>query len=470
MVAGTEPASTAAVVENASVTRDSKAKAGGAAALRRVETALATRWPESRIEPSLERVRDLVDLLGNPQNSYPVVHIGGTNGKTSTARMVDELFRELGLRTGRFTSPHLESITERICLDGEPVDADRFAAAYAEIAPYLDLVDRRHEIRLSFFEVLVAMAYSAFADAPVDAAVVEVGLGGSWDATNVVDGKVAIVTPVAVDHTEYLGDTVEEIAGEKAGIIKRGAVVVLARQPEAAAEVLLRRAAEVGATIAREGMEFGVRARQVAVGGQLLGLESLAGSYGEVFLPLHGAHQAQNAACAVAAVEAFLGGGRDALDADAVRAALGRVGSPGRLEVFRRGSTVLVDAAHNPAGARALAEAVTEEFTFGSLVGVVAVLRDKDVLGILGELEPVVDLVVATENSSPRSMHLGNLVGLALQIFGEDRVYQAATMPEAIDVAVGLAEREAPLGGGGVLVTGSVVTAGDARMLLGSGT
>jgi dihydrofolate synthase/folylpolyglutamate synthase len=452
------------------VTRDREDRTEGSAALREVETALATRWPESRIEPSLERVRDLVDLLGNPQNSYPVVHISGTNGKTSTARMVDELLRELGLRTGRFTSPHLESITERICLDGEPVDADHFAAAYAEIAPYLDLVDRRHEIRLSFFEVLVAMAYSAFADAPVDAAVVEVGLGGSWDATNVVDGRVAVVTPVAVDHREYLGDTVEEIAGEKAGIIKRGAVAVLAHQPEAAAEVLLRRAAELGATIAREGLEFGVRTREVAVGGQLLGLEGLAGSYDEVFLPVHGAHQAQNAACAVAAVEAFLGGGRDALDADAVRAAFARVGSPGRLEVFRRGSTVLVDAAHNPAGAHALAMAVTEEFTFGSLVGVVAALRDKDVLGILEELEPVIDLVVATENSSPRAMRLEDMVGLALQVFGEDRVYQAATMPEAIDVAVGLAEREAPLGGGGVLVTGSVVTAGDARMLLGSAT
>jgi dihydrofolate synthase/folylpolyglutamate synthase len=302
----------------------------------------------------------------------------------------------------------------------------------------------------------------------VDAAVVEVGLGGSWDATNVVDGRVAVVTPVAVDHREYLGDTVEEIAGEKAGIIKRGAVAVLAHQPEAAAEVLLRRAAELGATIAREGLEFGVRTREVAVGGQLLGLEGLAGSYDEVFLPVHGAHQAQNAACAVAAVEAFLGGGRDALDADAVRAAFARVGSPGRLEVFRRGSTVLVDAAHNPAGAHALAMAVTEEFTFGSLVGVVAALRDKDVLGILEELEPVIDLVVATENSSPRAMRLEDMVGLALQVFGEDRVYQAATMPEAIDVAVGLAEREAPLGGGGVLVTGSVVTAGDARMLLGS--
>lgn len=452
------------------MTRDREDRTEGSAALRAVEAALATRWPESRIEPSLERVRDLVDLLGNPQNSYPVVHISGTNGKTSTVRMVDELLRELGLRTGRFTSPHLESIIERICLDGEPVDADHFAGAYAEIAPYLDLVDRRHEIRLSFFEVLVAMAYSAFADAPVDAAVVEVGLGGSWDATNVVDGRVAVVTPVAVDHREYLGDTVEEIAGEKAGIIKRGAVAVLSHQPEAAAEVLLRRAAEVGATIAREGLEFGVRTREVAVGGQLLGLEGLAGSYDEVFLPLHGAHQAQNAACAVAAVEALLGGGRDALDADAVRAAFARVRSPGRLEVFRRGSTVLVDAAHNPAGAHALAEAVTEEFTFGSLVGVVAALRDKDVLGILEELERVIDLVVATENSSPRAMRLEDMVGLALQVFGEDRVYQAATMPEAIDVAVGLAEREAPLGGGGVLVTGSVVTAGDARMLLGSAT
>ena len=438
-----------------------------AALLARVEAALATRWPESRIEPSLERIRDLVDLLGNPQHGYPVIHVGGTNGKTSTARMIDGLLHEFGLRTGRFTSPHLESITERICLDGEPVDGHRFADTYAEVAPYLELIDQRHEVRLSFFEVLTAMAFAAFADAPVDVAVVEVGLGGSWDATNVADGKVAVVTPVSVDHAEYLGDTVEEIAGEKAGIIKPGSFAVLASQDEAAAEVLLRRTADVGATTAREGLEFRVRTREVALGGQLLSFDGLAGSYDDVFLPLHGAHQAQNAASALAAVEAFLGGGRDRIDPDAVRAAFAKAGSPGRLEVVRRSPTVLIDAAHNPAGARALAAAVTEEFAFSSLVGVVAALSDKDVFGILKTLEPVVDVVVATENSSPRSLAVDDLVRIALDVFGQDRVHQASTLPDAIEIAVTLAERDAPLGGGGVLVTGSVVTAGDARRLLG---
>jgi dihydrofolate synthase/folylpolyglutamate synthase len=448
------------------VTRDQTDRKAGAAALREVEARLASRWPESRIEPSLERIHDFVDLLGNPQHAVPIVHVGGTNGKTSTARLADELLRELGLRTGRFTSPHLESITERICLDGEPLEPGRFADVYAEIAPYLGLVDRRHEVRLSFFEVLTAMAFAAFADAPVDAALVEVGLGGSWDATNVGDGKVAVVTPVSVDHAEYLGDTVEEIATEKAGIIKPGSFAVLARQTDAAAEVLLRRCADVGATVAREGLEFGVRARDLAVGGQLLSLDGLAGQYEDVFLPLHGAHQAQNAAAALAAVEAFVGGGRDALDADAVRTAFARAASPGRLEVLRRSPTLLVDAAHNPAGARALADALTDEFTFGSLVGVLAVLRDKDVVGILEALEPVLEMIVATENSSPRALAAHDLARIALEVFGEDRVHRGVTLPDAIEVAVALAERDAPMGGGGVVVTGSVVTAGDARQLL----
>ncbi|MGH8824294.1 MAG: bifunctional folylpolyglutamate synthase/dihydrofolate synthase [Jiangellaceae bacterium] len=448
------------------MTRDRTDPTAGTVALREVEAALATRWPESRIEPSLERIQDLVDLLGGPQHTYPVIHIGGTNGKTSTARMADALLRELGLRTGRFTSPHLESITERICLDGEPLDAGRFAGVYAEVAPYLGLVDQRHQIRMSFFEVLTAMAFAAFADAPVDAAVVEVGLGGSWDATNVVDGRVAVLTPISVDHVEYLGDTVEEIATEKAGIIKPGSIAVLASQTEAAAEVLLGRAADLGATIAREGLEFGVRTREVAVGGQMLNLDGLAGHYDQVFLPLHGAHQAQNAAAALAAVEALLGGGRDALDPDAVRAAFSRAGSPGRLEVLRRSPTVLVDAAHNPAGARALADALTEEFAFGSLVGVVAVLHDKDVFGILEALEPVVEAIVVTENSSPRALAVDDLARVAVDLFGEDRVHRGATLADAIDIGVALAERDAPLGGGGVLVTGSVVTAGDARRLL----
>jgi dihydrofolate synthase/folylpolyglutamate synthase len=432
-----------------------------------VEAELATRWPESRIEPSLDRIRDLTDVLGRPQDAYPVIHITGTNGKTSTARMIDELLRELGLRTGRFTSPHLVSVTERICLDGEPIDEDRFVAAYRELAPYLDLVDARHDVRLSYFEVLVALAYSTFADAPVDVAVVEVGMGGVWDATNVADGKVAVVTPIAVDHADYLGDTVEQIAEEKAGVIKAGALVVVGRQPDEAADVLARRAIEVGATVVMEDANFAVRNRQLAVGGQVLAVRGLAGDYDELTLPLHGAYQASNAACAVAAVEAFVGGGRESLDTEAVHSALARVGSPGRLEVLRRSPTIMVDAAHNPAGARALSEAIQEEFAFTKLVGVVAVLGDKDVRGILEELEPILATIVVTENSSPRRLPVADLAAVAEQVFGADRTIRARSLPDAIDVAVGLVEQDAIFGGAGVLLTGSVVTAGDARHLLG---
>jgi dihydrofolate synthase / folylpolyglutamate synthase len=438
-------------------------------ALRDVEIELATRWPESKIEPSTDRIRDLVDLLGNPQHAYPVIHLSGTNGKTSTARMIDELLRELGLRTGRFTSPHLESVTERICMDGEPVSADRFAAAYRELAPYLELVDRRHDVRLSYFETLVAMAYSVFADAPVDVAIVEVGMGGTWDATNVADAKVAVITPIALDHTDYLGDTLAEIAAEKAGIIKPGTFTVVAGQPAEAAEVVLQRAADLGAQVAREGIEFGVHDRQLAVGGQQLSLRGLTGEYADVVLPLHGAHQADNAACAVAAVEALVGGGREPLDAVAVRDALARVTSPGRIEVVRRSPTIMVDAAHNPAGAQALAMAVQEEFSFTRLVGVVAVLGDKDVRGILAELEPLLATVVVTENSSPRRLPVDELGAVAEQVFGPERVVRARQLPDALDAAVELVEAEALLGGAGVLVTGSVVTAGDARHLLGAG-
>ncbi|HEX5993910.1 MAG TPA: folylpolyglutamate synthase/dihydrofolate synthase family protein [Jiangellales bacterium] len=437
-------------------------------ALRAVEAELATRWPESRIEPSLDRIRELTDLLGRPQDAYPVIHVTGTNGKTSTARMIDELLHELGLRTGRFTSPHLVSVTERICLDGEPIDEDRFVAAYRELAPYLDLVDARHDVRLSYFEVLVALAYATFADAPVDVAVVEVGMGGVWDATNVADGKVAVVTPIAVDHADYLGDTVEQIAEEKAGIIKAGALVVVGRQLDEAGDVLVRHAVDVGATVVTEDADFAVRNRQLAVGGQVLAMRGLADDYDELTLPLHGAYQASNAACAVAAVEAFVGGGRESLDIEAVRNALARVGSPGRLEVLRRSPTILVDAAHNPAGARALSEAIQDEFSFTKLVGVVAVLGDKDVRGILEALEPIFATIVVTENSSPRRLPVAELAAVAEQVFGVDRTVRAPSLPDAIDAAVSLVEEEAIFGGAGVLVTGSVVTVGDARHLLGA--
>jgi dihydrofolate synthase / folylpolyglutamate synthase len=435
-----------------------------------VEAVLDRRWPETRISPTLERIAALVDLLGDPQRAYPVVHLTGTNGKTSTARMVDALLNEIGLRTGRYTSPHLQSATERISIDGRPISPERYVEVYRDVAPFVDLLDARGGTPLSKFEVLTAMGFAAFADAPVEAAVVEVGLGGRWDATNVADGTVAVITPIGLDHTEYLGDDVLGIAREKAGIIKPGAVAVLAAQDRAVAEVLVERCVEVGAQVAREGAEFGVRDRELAVGGQRLSLQGLSGTYDDIFLPLHGEHQASNAALALAAAEALIGAGpKQPLDPEAVRAAFARVASPGRLERVAAGAdvaTVLVDAAHNPHGARALAAALTTEFRFTRLIGVVAAMRDKDVRGILAELEPVVAEVVVTANSSSRAMDPDELGALAVAVFGSERVSVEPDLGAAVEQARELAEEEGA-SGAGVIVTGSVVTAGEARALFG---
>jgi dihydrofolate synthase / folylpolyglutamate synthase len=440
---------------------------------------ILARAPEHDLVPSLDRIAAVVGLLGDPQRSFRVVHLSGTNGKTSTTRMVERLLREHGLRTGRFISPHLNDVAERISLDGVPLGPERFVEVYREVLPYVELVDARSAEaggpRMTFFEVLVAMAYAAFADAPVDVAVVEVGMGGSWDATNVADGEVAVITPIAIDHERFLGRDVASIAKEKAGIIKPGAVAVLGRQPLPAAEVLLRRAVEVGARVVLEGVEFGIRHREVAVGGQLVALQGLSGLYEDVFLPLHGAHQAANAACALAAVEAFLGvEPRDAaspgwtgLDLEVVRAGFAGVESPGRLEVVRRSPTVLVDAAHNPAGAAVVAEAVREAFAFTRLVGVVGILADKDAAGILEALEPVLDEVVITRSSSPRSIPPAELAAVATEVFAEDRVHVEERMDAAIETAVTLAEAGGDTGGG-VLATGSVTVAADVRALLGA--
>jgi dihydrofolate synthase / folylpolyglutamate synthase len=452
--------------------------------LLQAEREIFARRPEHSIEPSLDRITALTTLLGDPQRAYPVIHITGTNGKTSTARMTETLLRARGLRTGLFTSPHLTSIRERICIDGEPLSAERFVEAYAELQPYLALVDESQPVPLSFFEVLTAMAFAAFADAPVDVAVIEVGVGGTWDCTNVADGAVAVITPISIDHERYLGNTVTAIAGEKAGIIKPGAVAVLAQQPIDAAEVLLRRVAEVGATVAREGLEFGVVSRELAVGGQLLSVRGLLGSYDDLFLPLFGAHQAGNAACALAAVEAFAGASASAgpsladepvaLDSELVRVAFRRMSSPGRLEVVRRSPVTIVDAAHNPAGMAATVAALSEAFALTDLVVIFAASEDKDVPAILDELEPVTSELVVTTNSSPRSTDPGKLAELAGAVFGADRVRAVSGLDDAIELGVTLADeadaRAAAQGGSPgtalVLITGSVVTAGDARKLL----
>ena len=435
-----------------------------------VEQSLLDRWPETRLDPTLDRISALCRLLGDPQQAYPVIHLTGTNGKTSTARMIDALLRALDLRTGRFTSPHLQSMTERICLDGEPLTEDAFADAFADVAAYAQIVDDSTEgPPLSFFEMTVAMAYAAFADAPVDAAVVEVGMGGTWDATNVADGQVGVVTPIAVDHAAYLGDRAEAIAKEKSGIIKAGSHLVLADQEPAVLDVVLGRAAEVGATVLREGVDFSVADRLTALGGQQIDLQGVAGRYDELFLPLHGAHQARNAAYALAAVEAFTGSNE--LDGELVHAAFADVSSPGRLEVVRRSPTVLLDAAHNPHGIEAALEAVQDAFTFSPLIGVVGVMADKDVDEIVRLLEPVLAEIVCTQNSTPRAMPAAELGEITDDVFGAERVTVVRRLDDAIERAIAFADSgggyEDAIGSGGVLITGSVVTVGEARLLFG---
>lgn len=440
--------------------------------LREIYQSIIERAPEHDIDPTLDRVAQVLDLLGSPHKAYRIIHITGTNGKTSTARMVDELVREHGLRTGRFTSPHLMSVTERISIDGEPISDEDFIATYRDIEPYVTMVDDQSVAaggpRLSFFEVLTVMAFAAFADAPVEVAVMEVGMGGRWDSTNVGDGQVAILTPIAIDHTRWLGDSIGDIAHEKAGIIKPGATVVTATQlPDAAAEIA-QRAADVHAQVLAEDIDFSVDQRLVAVGGQLITLRTPAAVYEDIFLPLHGEYQAHNALLALVAVESLLASG-GSLSAEVVEMGFGNVTSPGRLEILRTSPTVVVDAAHNPAGAAALVGALEESFGFRRLVGVVGVMADKDIEGVLSVLEPAFAEVVVTTSGSDRAADIDGLAEIARDVFGEDRVHSADDLASALDVAVTLAESDDDLGvglGAGVIVMGSVVLAAEARRLL----
>ena len=434
------------------------------ARLHAIEVALEARWPETRIAPSLERISALVDLLGSPQLAYPTIHVAGTNGKTTTARMIDSLMNATGLRTGRFTSPHLESMLERIAINGEPIDPKFFIFAYNDIAPYLDLMDKKFDTPISFFEAITALAFVAFSEWPVDIGVIEVGMGGEWDATNVVEAAVSVITPIGFDHTAYLGNTLTEIAKTKGGIIKEGSSVVLARQePEAAVE-LMRRVAEVGAEVAREGIEYSLEKRSVAVGGQLITIQGLSGRYEDIFLPLHGKHQGANAATALAAVEAFFGG--QELDPESVHEGFAAVTSPGRCETVFHDPTVILDAAHNPHGAKALAETLESEFTFDEIIGVVAAFADKDVEGILKELEPVLNSIIVTASQSTRAMPARDVERIANRIFGPDRVMVVENLEEAIKRAIADARRPLTDDSVGVVITGSVVTVGQSRTIL----
>ena len=448
-------------------------------ALAEVEDELNERWPETKIEPSLDRIEMLMDLLGHPERSFDVIHIAGTNGKSSTARMVDSLLRAFHRRVGLVTSPHLQRVTERIGIDGQPIHPRDYVRIWHEIKPFVEMVDAQSDVPMSKFEVLVGLSYAAFADAPVDVAVVEVGLGGRWDATNVVNADVSVITPVGLDHTDYLGDTLAEIAGEKAGIIKpredaddpltpNENIVVVAEQDPEAMRVILQQAVDVEAGVARSGSEFAALESRIAVGGQQVNIQGLGGLYEDIFLPLHGEHQAKNAAVALAAVEAFFGASAGhPLDVATVRNGFAQAISPGRLERVRTSPTTFIDAAHNPHGAKALGAALDRDFDFARLIGVLSIFADKDATGILTALEPYLTEVVITQNSSPRALDAYDLAETARDIFGEERVYVADNLPGAYAQAVELAEDAEVQSGSGIIITGSVVTAGDARAMFG---
>ncbi len=429
---------------------------------------LTSRWPEHRVAPGLGRISALMELLGDPQRATPVIQVAGTNGKGSTAIMIETLLRAAGLRTGRFASPHLTDVRERFVIDGEPISVERFDEVWHDIEPYVAMVDEQQidGVAMTFFEVITGMAYAAFADAPVDVAVMEVGLGGRWDATSVADATIAVVAPIGLDHTHILGNTIAEIAGEKAGVIKEGGTAVLAGQDPEAARVLLDRAVEVGAPIKAEGPDFGLLSRQLAVGGQLLRLETTGGPVADVFLPLYGEHMARNAALAVAAVEAFLGS--QPLNPEIIVEGLGAVEAPARLQLARTSPPIVVDTAHNPQAARVTIDALTESFDFAPVIGVVAMMSDKDATGVLEIFAERMDQVVITKvSSTPRARSVDDLAAVAETVWRTEQVHRAGTIAEAIDLAVMLADTAD--GQAGVLVAGSVIAAGEALELLATG-
>lgn len=444
--------------------RDDEQGAVDRAAADAVHAELLARGSEASPQPRLDATRRAVELLGDPQRSFAIVHITGTNGKTSTARIIESILRAYGLRTGLLTSPHLLRLNERIVVDGEPIANRALADTWADVAPYLLMVDAEltasGEPSLSNFEALTALAYAAFADAPVDVAVIEVGMGGEWDSTNVADGDVAVLTPIALDHTRFLGDTVAEIARTKAGIVKPAATVVTALQVTEAMDEITATAAHNEAEVVAEGVGFALLDARLAVGGQLIDVRGRAGEYRELFLPLFGEHQAHNAAVAIAAVESFLGDGTQRLAADVLTEGLATVTSPGRLQLIGIAPSVLVDAAHNPHGAEALGRALMQSFAFDSITAIVGVLADKDERGIIEALDPIVDRFIVTRSDSARAVDADELAETVTAVAGPDRVRIEP------DFAAALAEARDEAGpNDAILITGSVTLVGQAMLI-----
>jgi dihydrofolate synthase/folylpolyglutamate synthase len=428
-----------------------------------VEAELLERNSENKPRPRLEPTQRAVSLLGDPQSSYRVIHITGTNGKTSTARLIERLLRETGLRTGRFTSPHLVSFNERISIDGEPVANEVFVEVWRDIAPVLEIVDAQleseGEAKLTYFEAIAILGFAVFADAPVDVLVLEVGMGGEWDSTNVANGDVAVFTPIALDHTDRIGSTITEIAKTKAGIIKPDAIVVSASQSDDAVSELVAKAERLDVPIRWLGVDFELLETTPTKIGQTLSVRSLAGTYQDLAMPIHGHFQAENAALAIAAVEAFLGGGEQRLMDDVVRVALADVASPGRLQVIDHQPLVILDGAHNPHGAKALAAALANSFGSPETIAVIAMLEEKDLPGFLANLDPAIKHYVVTQSSSERAVAAVDLADRIAETVGAEKVSVQPNFASALEQAKGLLSDSDT---GAVLVTGSLTLVGDA--------
>lgn len=437
-----------------------------AAKAKEVEDALLTRIPENKIRPRLEPTRRAVELLGDPQKLYRVIHVTGTNGKTSTTRFIERLLREHGLRTGRFTSPHLVKLNERMSIDGEPVSDERLYTVWDDIAPILAIVDAELEAagdtKLTFFEALAVLGFAIFADAPVDVLVLEVGMGGEWDSTNVADGDVAVFSPISLDHTDRLGKTLTEIATTKSGIIKPGSIVVSSRQEPKAMEVLEAKAAAEAEMFNVYGKNFEVIDTQLNAIGQVISVRTLAGTYHDLNFPVHGSYQAENAALALAAVEAFLGGGNQRIMDDVVRAAFADFSSPGRLQVVGRDPLTILDAAHNPSGAESLVAALKDSFGSPHAVAVVSILAEKDAQSLLRTLDESFAKFVITQSSSPRAIPAAELARIAVDLFGAERVLVQANPQWAIAEATLALPTDIPTA---IVVTGSITLVGDVLKL-----
>ena len=430
----------------------------------RIFESLVARIGERAPQPRLHATRKAMEYLGNPQEMYSVVHVTGTNGKTSTSRMIEALCRAHGLRTGLMTSPHLRFVTERIMIDGEPISDERFVDNWRDVEPYIDLVDAdlvaNGEVPLTYFETLTVLTLAAFADAPVDVAILEVGMGGEWDSTNVADADVAVFAPIGIDHAEFLGNTVSAIARTKAGIIKPGSIVVTASQePDALAEIV-RAADMLDGELVVEGDAFELISSVSAVGGQVMQIRGRAAAYRDVPVTLHGRHQAHNAALAIAAVESLLGNGSRPIPDEILSVALGNVTSPGRLQYLAANPPIIVDAAHNPHGATALASAIRDVLPFERVWMVLGVLDDKDAQGIIEALDPVVAGFICTQSNSDRAMQANDLAGIVAELVGPDRVQAEPTLSVAIETAKSMCGPA-----DAIMVSGSITLVGDTMTL-----